>query len=86
LEIASEKEVRILKEISESKRGQASQAKQAKIDDVARCLNLAVEARCGRTARNSILTEVLVFHQTLSTLKASHSGRVSSGTPQGRAE
>ena len=39
---------------------------------------------CGRTARNGTLTEMLVFHQTLSTPKASHSGRYPSGTPQGR--
>ena len=39
---------------------------------------------CGRTARNSILTEALVFHQTLSTLKASYNERCPSGTPQGR--
>ena len=39
---------------------------------------------CGRTVRNSTLTEVLVFHQTLSTPKASYSGRCPSGTPQGR--
>ena len=41
--------------------------------------------RCGRTAWNNALTEALVFHQTLSTPKASYSGRVPSGTPQGRA-
>ena len=39
---------------------------------------------CGRTTRNNMLTEVLVFYQTLSTLKASYSGRYPSGTPQGR--
>ena len=38
----------------------------------------------GRTVRNNTLTEVLVFHQTLSTPKASYSGRYPSGTPQGR--
>ena len=41
--------------------------------------------RCGRTARNNALMEVLVFHQTLSTPKASYSRRFPSGTPQGRA-
>ena len=41
---------------------------------------------CGRTAQNSILTEALVFHQTLSTPKASYSGRYLSGTPQGRTQ
>ena len=40
--------------------------------------------KCGRTARNNILTEALVFHQTLSTPKASYSGQYSSSTPQGR--
>ena len=44
-----------------------------------------VSDHCGRTARNSILTEALVFHQTLSTPKASYSGRAPSATPQGRA-
>ena len=41
-------------------------------------------SHCGRTARNSVLTEALVFHQTLSTPKASYSGRYPLGTPQGR--
>ena len=40
LEIAAEKEVCALKEIAHSKRGEVSQAKQAIVDDVARCLNL----------------------------------------------
>ena len=40
---------------------------------------------CGRITRNSVLTEALVFHQTLSTPKASYKGRIPSGTPQGRA-
>ena len=39
---------------------------------------------CGRTAWNSTLTEALVFHQTLSTPKASYNERYLSGTPQGR--
>ena len=39
---------------------------------------------CGRTARNSILTEALFFHQILSTPKASYHGRYPSGTPRGR--
>ena len=39
---------------------------------------------CGRTAQNNTLTEVLVIHQTLSTPKASYSGRYPSGTPQER--
>ena len=39
---------------------------------------------CGRTVRNNTLTEALVFHQTLSTSKASYNERYPSGTPQGR--
>ena len=39
---------------------------------------------CGRIVRNNTLTEVLVFHQTLSTPKASYSGRYPSDTPQVR--
>ena len=38
----------------------------------------------GRTAQNKTLTEVLVFHHTLSTPKASYSGQYPLGTPQGR--
>ena len=38
----------------------------------------------GRTVWNSILTEALVFHQTLSTSKASYSRRCPSGVPRGR--
>ena len=41
---------------------------------------------CGRTARNSTLMEVLVSHQTLSTLKACYSERYPSGTPRGRTQ
>ena len=40
----------------------------------------------GRTAQNNTLTELLVFRQTLSTSKASYSGRYPSGTPQGRTQ
>ena len=43
LEIAAEKEVNALERIAQSKRGKAAKAKQARVD-VARCLNLAVEA------------------------------------------
>ena len=39
---------------------------------------------CGRTTQNSVLTEAFVFHQTLSTPKASYSERCPSGTPRGR--
>ena len=41
--------------------------------------------RCGRTVQNNTLTEALIFHQTLSTPKASYNERILSGTPQGRA-
>ena len=44
LEIAAEKEVNAFERIAQSKRGEAAKAKQARVDDVARCLNLAVEA------------------------------------------
>ena len=47
---------------------------------------IGYDTNYGRTARNSTLTEVLFFHQTLSTPKASYSGWVPSGTPQGRAQ
>ena len=40
----------------------------------------------GRTTRNSTLTKVFAFHQTLSTPKASYSGWYPSGTPQGRTQ
>ena len=43
------------------------------------------DTNCGRTTRNNTLTEVLIFHQTLSTPKASYNGRIPSDTPQGRA-
>ena len=48
------------------------------------CEGFLARGSYGRTARNNTLTKVLVFHQTLSTPKASYSGRYSSGTPQGR--
>ena len=41
---------------------------------------------CGRTARNSTLTEVLVSHQTLSTPKTGYRERYPSGTPQERTQ
>ena len=40
---------------------------------------------CGRTDRNNTPSEVLVFHQALSTPKASYIGRIPSSAPQGRA-
>jgi len=39
-------------------------------------------AACGRTARNSTLTEVLVSHQTLSTPENGYREQYPSGTPQ----
>ena len=39
---------------------------------------------CGRTARNNTPLEAFVFHQTLSTLKASYIERIPSSTSQGR--
>ena len=39
---------------------------------------------CGRTAQNNRPLKALVFHQTLSTPKASYIGRIPSSTPQGR--
>ena len=39
---------------------------------------------CGRTAQNNTPSEALVFHQTLSTPKASYIRRIPSSTPQGR--
>ena len=38
----------------------------------------------GRIAQNNTLMEVLVFHQTLNTLKVSYNGRYPSGTSQGK--
>jgi hypothetical protein len=48
LEIATDKEVSALKEIAQTKKGEASQAKQARVDDVQRCLNMVVEARADK--------------------------------------
>jgi len=50
------------------------------------CLLRNLIHRCGRIVRNNILTEVLVFHQTLSTPKASYNGWYPSDTPQWRAQ
>jgi hypothetical protein len=44
------------------------------------------DIECDKTARNSILTEALVFHQTLSTPKAGYISRYPSGTPQGKTQ
>ena len=41
---------------------------------------------CGRTAQNNTPLEALVFHQTLSTPKASYIGWIPSSTPKGELE
>ena len=41
---------------------------------------------CGRTAQNSTLTEALVFHQTLSTLKVDYIGWSHRAHPKGELE
>ena len=41
---------------------------------------------CGRTARNSVLTEALVFHQTLSTPKATTTSGVHQAHHEGEPE
>jgi predicted dinucleotide-utilizing enzyme len=59
LEIAANKEVKALKEISQAKRGEVSQAKITKIDDVARCLNLAVEAGADKASHEYYVATML---------------------------
>jgi hypothetical protein len=59
LENAADKEVKALKEISQSKKGKVSQAKQAKIDDVARCLNMAVEAGAHKASHEYYVATML---------------------------
>ena len=71
LEIAADKEVSALKEISQSKRGEVSQTKQAKIDDVARCLNLAVEARADK-ALNEYYIATMMFRSSYNRLVLSN--------------
>ena len=44
------------------------------------------DGQCGRSGRNNTPLEALVFHQTLSILKASYIGRIPSSTPQGRTQ
>ena len=48
------------------------------------CRGGVCQPQCGRTAQNNTPSEVLVFHQTLSTPKVSYIGRIPSSTPQGR--
>ena len=49
-----------------------------------RRLIIGSDTTSGKTARGNTPSEALVFHQTLSTPKASYTGRYPSGTPQGR--
>ena len=63
LEIAAEKEVNALEQIAQSKRGEATKAKQARADDVARCLNLAVEAGADK-ASNEYFAATMLFRST----------------------
>ena len=44
------------------------------------------DTNCGRTVQNSMLTEVLVSHQILSTPKIGYREQYPSGTPQGRTQ
>ena len=49
-------------------------------------LIIGSDTTCDRTTRNNTPSEALVFHQILSTPKASYIGWVPSSTPQGRAQ
>ena len=46
-------------QLSQSKRGEVSQAKQARVDDVARCLNLAVEARADKVSNEYYMATIM---------------------------
>ena len=63
LEIAAENEVNALERIAQSKRGKATKAKQARADDVARCLNLAVEVGADK-ASNEYFAATMLFRST----------------------
>ena len=67
LEIAAEKEVNALERIAQSKRGEATKAKQARVDDVARCLNLAVEAGADK-ASNEYYVATMMFRSSYNRL------------------
>ena len=67
MEIAAEKEVNALERIAQSKRGEAAKAKQAKVDDVARCLNLAVEAGTDK-ASNEYYVATMLFRSSYNRL------------------
>jgi len=61
--MAAEKEVNALERIAQIKRGEAIKAKQARADDVARCLNLVVEARADK-ASNEYYVATMLFRST----------------------
>ena len=67
LDIATEKEVNALEQIAQSKRGEAAKAKQARVDDVARCLNLAMEARVDK-ASNEYYVATMMFRSSYNRL------------------
>jgi len=67
LEIAVEKEVNALEQIAQSKRGEATKAKQARADDVARCLNLVVEAGADK-ASNEYYVATMLFRSSYNRL------------------
>jgi len=67
LEMAAEKEVNALERIAQSKRGEATKAKQARVDDVARCLNLAMEARADK-ASNEYYVATMMFRSSYNRL------------------
>ena len=53
---------------------------------VCSCVTHEDEVGCGRTVRNNTPSEALVFHQTLSTPKASYIGRFRRAHPKGQLE
>ena len=54
-------------QLSQSKRGEVSQAKQARVDDVARCLNLVVEAGADK-ASNEYYVATMTFRSSYNRL------------------
>ena len=54
-------------QLSQSKRGEVSQAKQARVDDVARCLNLVVEAGVDK-ASNEYYAAIMMFRSSYNRL------------------
>ena len=67
LEIAAENKVNALVRIAQSKRGEATKAKQARVDDVSRCLNLAVEARVDKVS-NEYYVATMMFRSSYNRL------------------